>query len=161
MSLPRRTPPARRAVLALVAAGLAGLLAGCDGDATSSATPESPAQVAADLESLTNAARADQGLAPYEHSDCAASAAVDRATALVGKDELTHAAMTDVLLGCRVSIAGENLSRSAKPAADVVDAWLHSSGHRSNILDQQYTAMGVGCVPDGDQVLCSLVFVAQ
>ncbi len=161
-----RTAAPRAALLltaGLLTTGLltTGLLAGCDGDTTSSATPQDPARVAADLESLTNAARTDQGLPPYEHSDCAASAATDRAAALVGKDELTHADLTAVMLGCQVSVAGENLSRSAKPASDVVEAWLGSSGHRSNILDEQYTGMGVGCVPDGEEALCSLVFVAK
>ncbi len=157
----RGVRPSGTVRLAVLAVALGGVLAGCQGDPAPSATPQDPADVAAELETLTNDARADEGLPAYEHSDCAATAAVERATALVGQAELTHADMNPVMTACDVMVAGENLSRTAEPPADVIDAWLHSSGHRANLLDAQYTAMGAGCVPDGDEVLCSLVFVAQ
>ena len=57
------------------------------------------------------------------------------------------------------TIAAENLSRaSARPAA-VIDRWMHSPGHRSNLLDPTLTQIGVGCVLDGTSMLCSQVFL--
>jgi len=41
----------------------------------------------------------------------------------------------------------------------VIDAWMHSPGHRSNLLDPTLTEIGVGCVRDGRSMLCSQVFL--
>lgn len=40
--------------------------------------------------------------------------------------------------------AGENIAAGQKTAADVMNAWLNSSGHRANILNANYTHLGVG-----------------
>lgn len=159
-----RSAPATPVAAVLLAAAL---LAACDApDRTPpspSASSPDPGQTAAELESLTNDARADEGLTALPHSDCAATAAAERAAALVGDPDLPHAPMAPVLAACEVGVAGENLSRATTPAdaVAVVDAWLASPGHRSNILDPQYTATGVACVPDGDAVLCSQVFLGE
>ena len=69
------------------------------------------------------------------------------------------APIDDVLTGCDVSVAGENLSRATVPPEDVVDTWMGSAGHRANILDPDFTQLGVACVADGDAALCSQVFL--
>ena len=49
--------------------------------------------------------------------------------------------------------AGENLARNNYPADECVDVavrdWMASAGHRENILNVHYTAMGVGAAVDG------------
>jgi uncharacterized protein YkwD len=40
-----------------------------------------------------------------------------------------------------------------------MDAWMGSPGHRSNILDPALSQIGVGCVLDGEAMLCSQVFL--
>ena len=40
--------------------------------------------------------------------------------------------------------AGENIAMGQKSAASVMDGWMHSSGHRANILDASYEKIGVG-----------------
>lgn len=94
-------------------------------------------------------------------STCATDAALARATDLVGAPDLTHAPLDDVMAECGVSTAAENLSRA--PAGtepqEVVDAWMESPGHRANILDPELTQVGVGCVEDGDAMLCSQIFL--
>ena len=57
------------------------------------------------------------------------------------------------------TIAAENLSKAAASPAAVINAWMHSAGHRSNLLDPTLTQMGVGCVLDGTSMLCSQVFL--
>jgi uncharacterized protein YkwD len=54
--------------------------------------------------------------------------------------------------------AAENLSRAAASPAAVIDAWMGSPGHRPNLLDPALTEIGVGCVIDGQAMLCSQVF---
>lgn len=40
---------------------------------------------------------------------------------------------------------GENIEKGAQSAALAMDHWMHSDGHRANILKADYTAMAVGC----------------
>lgn len=46
--------------------------------------------------------------------------------------------------GFKFSAAGENIAMGQKTPADVMNAWMNSPGHRSNILSPAYTEIGVG-----------------
>lgn len=52
--------------------------------------------------------------------------------------------------GISYKSAGENIAMGQKTAAAVVDAWMNSEGHRANILNKNYTHIGVGYVKDGN-----------
>jgi len=87
-------------------------------------------------------------------------AALQRASDLVGVAELTHTPLAGVIADCApATTAAENLSRAAASPPAVVDAWMDSPGHRSNLLDPALTEIGVGCVLDADAMLCSQVFL--
>ncbi|MFB7864835.1 CAP domain-containing protein [Streptomyces sp. NPDC056069] len=47
------------------------------------------------------------------------------------------------------SRSGENIAKGQADAAAVVDAWMHSPGHRANILNCGFTEIGVGVTTDG------------
>lgn len=51
--------------------------------------------------------------------------------------------------GLSYRTAGENIARGYRTAAQVVNAWMNSSGHRANILNASFTRIGVGYVADG------------
>ena len=51
--------------------------------------------------------------------------------------------------GVKYSSAGENIAAGQKTAQDVMNDWLNSSGHRANILNKNYTELGVGYVEGG------------
>lgn len=119
-----------------------------------------PVAYAAALVTSTNAARDAEGLPALAGSACAERAAATRAQALVGRAELEHAPLDGVVRDCAPSAkAAENLSRASAPAADVVDAWLGSPGHRDNLLDPDLTEVGVACVEDTGRLLCAQVFL--
>ena len=40
--------------------------------------------------------------------------------------------------------SGENIAYGQRTAAEVMDGWMNSSGHRANILNGNYTNIGVG-----------------
>ncbi|NLM13008.1 MAG: hypothetical protein GX209_04600, partial [Epulopiscium sp.] len=40
--------------------------------------------------------------------------------------------------------AGENIAKGQQTPAQVMNAWMNSPGHRSNILGTSYTQIGVG-----------------
>ena len=46
--------------------------------------------------------------------------------------------------------AGENIARGYATSQAVVNGWMNSSGHRANILNANYTKIGVGYVPSGN-----------
>lgn len=82
------------------------------------------------------------------------------ASALIGKTELTHAPLGGVIAACApVTTAAENLSKAAATPAAVIDAWMQSPGHRSNLIDPTLTEISVGSVQDGASMLCSQVFL--
>ena len=47
---------------------------------------------------------------------------------------------------CKISFytCGENIAAGYVTPADVVDGWMHSEGHKANILNASYTKMGLG-----------------
>ncbi len=155
----------RRAARRLAAAGmLIAVLGGCS--ATSTEAPSDapttldPDSYATELVELTNETRAEEGLEDLELSRCAREAALERAAALVGDEELVHAPLTPVIDACApLTTAAENLVNSTAAPIDVVEAWLGSPGHRGNIVDPDLTEIGIGCVPDGQKLLCSQVFL--
>lgn len=52
--------------------------------------------------------------------------------------------------GINYRTAGENIAKGQRSAQEVVNAWMNSSGHRANILNKNYTHIGVGYVKDGN-----------
>lgn len=48
------------------------------------------------------------------------------------------------------SPGGENVARGQRNAADVMDSWMASSGHRANILNCGFKAIGVGAAKGVD-----------
>lgn len=40
--------------------------------------------------------------------------------------------------------AGENIAEGQRDPAEVLSSWMHSPGHRDNILSSEFTEMGTG-----------------
>jgi len=51
--------------------------------------------------------------------------------------------------GISYRMAGENIAYGYATPQAVVNGWMNSSGHRANILNPNYTHIGVGYVPSG------------
>lgn len=51
--------------------------------------------------------------------------------------------------GINYRAAGENIAQGQRTPQQVVQAWMQSPGHRQNILNANYTHIGVGFVEDG------------
>ena len=125
-----------------------------------SLNPRDPLAYAALIVRETNDARVANHLPKLGSSTCAQTAALQRAQDLIGKPTLTHAPFVGVIADCKpATIAAENLSKAAASPAAVINTWMHSAGHRSNLLDPALTEIGVSCVLDGTLMLCSQVFL--
>ncbi|GHK04651.1 membrane protein [Streptomyces sp. Y2F8-2] len=60
-------------------------------------------------------------------------------TDLDGKDPWQRAAVLGI-----TDLGGENIARGQATPQDVMDAWMNSPGHRANILNCDFTTLGVG-----------------
>lgn len=49
------------------------------------------------------------------------------------------------------STIGENIARGQRDAAIVTKAWQDSPGHRRNMLDPEFTEIGIAVVQDGEK----------
>ena len=52
--------------------------------------------------------------------------------------------------GISYRTAGENIAKGQSTPQAVVNAWMNSSGHRANILNQSFTHIGVGYEKNGN-----------
>lgn len=99
---------------------------------------------ASEVFDATNAARVDEGLPALPWSACAADNAAKRAAEVLASGVLEHAPLR-AQCGDN-NLAGENLVHSILLPADAVDAWMGSSGHRANIVNDAFTELGVSCI---------------
>lgn len=51
--------------------------------------------------------------------------------------------------GYKGGMVGENIAQGYRTPAEVMDGWMHSSGHRANILNANYIDIGVAYNPSG------------
>jgi uncharacterized protein YkwD len=116
-----------------------------------------PSAMAVSIVDLTNAERDRAGLAQFRSSTRLMQAAQIHADQMARADRLDH-----VLNGAtyprpedRLAAVSyqwrayaENVAYNQRGAADVVNSWMNSSGHRANILNPSLTEMGAGVARD-------------
>jgi uncharacterized YkwD family protein len=51
--------------------------------------------------------------------------------------------------GISYTSAGENIAKGQRTPDEVMNGWMNSPGHRANIMNTDYTEIGVGYVTDG------------
>lgn len=104
---------------------------------------------------LVNEERAKENLAPLTLNKAATEAAQVRAEE--AKESFSHTrpngtkcftALTEAEVSYMA--AGENLAGCIKTPEKVMDAWMNSPGHRKNIMNPQYSQIGVGYVSSGN-----------
>ncbi len=113
---------------------------------------------------LVNAERTNAGLNPLEKSPEVCAAADVRAHEIAGSFSHTRPdgrRYRTVLADNGVSshFSGENIAGGYRSPSDVVRAWMGSEGHRENIMNPDYTHIGVGYYYDsasGLQYWCQL-----
>jgi uncharacterized protein YkwD len=123
-------------------------------------SPADPAAVAATL-CLLNEQRAEHGLGAFSESAVLDKAAAAYAKRMVAQRFFDHVSPDGGTFLQRIQAAGwsgggswtagENIawgSGSLGSPASIVDSWMHSAGHRANILNGQYGAIGIG-IADG------------
>jgi uncharacterized YkwD family protein len=105
---------------------------------------------------LVNQERAKAGLAPLKLSAALDNMASAKAADMRDKNYFDHQSPTygspfDMMTkwGINYSYAGENIAAGQQSPADVMNSWMNSPGHRANILNPNYTELGVGLAKGG------------
>ena len=119
--------------------------------------PEQEGQaIEAEVVRLVNVERANAGLPALKTDWELARVAEHKSQDMKDKNYFSHTSPTygspfNMMknYGITYKSAGENIAQGQKTAAEVVNAWMNSEGHRANILSKNFTHIGVGYVSEG------------
>jgi uncharacterized protein YkwD len=105
-----------------------------------------------------NHERAEQGLPQLKWDEALAGAARKHAALMADQNELSHRLPGEAALDARVAQAGARFSSVGENVAigpespEIHTGWMHSPGHRANILGVNFNALGVGVVERDGQL---------
>lgn len=109
-----------------------------------------------DVLDLVNKERSKMGLNALTLNNTLTNIATIKAKDMRDKNYFSHNSPTygspfDMLqnFGVKYTYAGENIAGGQQSAQAVMNDWMNSSGHRANILNKNYTELGVGYVKGG------------
>lgn len=119
--------------------------------------PTTPATFNEQVLALVNKERQAVGLKSLSLDDALCKAALLKSQDMHDKGYFSHTSPTygspfEMLtqLGIDYRAAAENIAQGYTTPEAVVKGWMNSEGHRANILNAQYTHMGVGYVASGN-----------
>ena len=142
--------PTPRALFPLVLALMFTSLACGDTAAVPDCTADMDAEVCAVFQ-LVNQERVSRSLAPYAWNSRLAIASQRHAEDMVAQNYFSHTSLDGRNFGDRAEDAdyegsprGENIAAGQSSAEAVMDAWMNSDGHRSNILSTGSNEIGIG-----------------
>lgn len=111
----------------------------------------SEAQLAQEVLTLVNQERAAVGLAALTWDPPCAQVAFNHSWDMDARDFFSHTNPDGLdpfdrmaAAGVGYSTAGENIAAGYTTAAAAMTGWMNSPGHKANILNVNYTHMGVG-----------------
>lgn len=124
---------------------------------TTPATSGEMTEIEKKVVELTNQERRKQGLADLKIDTELSRVAKTKSKDMQEKNYFSHTSPTygspfDMMrdFGISYNAAAENIAQGQRTAEEVVQAWMNSSGHRANILNGNYTHIGVGHDPNGN-----------
>lgn len=128
-------------------------------------TDSSQGDYASQVVALVNAERAKYGLSALKVDSRVQRAAQVRAAETVQSFSHTRpngssfsTALTEA--GVSYTRSGENIAYGQSTPQQVVQAWMNSSGHRANILNESFTTIGVGYTVSGGTAYWTQLFTA-
>ena len=102
---------------------------------------------------LVNKERTSRGLKALVLDAAVSKVATEKARDMQDNNYFSHQSPTygspfDMLtqFGVKYTYAGENIAYGQRSPEEVMTAWMNSTGHRENILNANYTKLGVGYV---------------
>ena len=112
--------------------------------------------VADQVLALVNNERAKAGCRSVKASSALQRAAQGHSADMAAKDYFSHDSQDGRSFADRIRAAGysggsiaENIAAGQSTASSVMKGWMNSAGHRANILNCRYSALGVGYAKGG------------
>ncbi|WP_436531353.1 CAP domain-containing protein [Actinoplanes sp. HUAS TT8] len=143
----------RFALAALIVPAAAGvMMTASPAEAAPVKTKAAEQTLQADIVRLTNIERAEHGCAALTVNDKLTTAARGHSAWMGQTGEFSHTGRGGSNFVVRARAAGyahasaENIAWGYRSAEQVMDAWMHSAGHRANILNCSSKTVGVGAV---------------
>ncbi len=106
---------------------------------------------------ITNEERQKHGLAPLQVDGELSKVAREKSQDMAANGYFSHNSPTygspfNMMksFGITYRTAGENIAKGQQSPEEVVNAWMNSEGHRANILNPNFTHIGVGFVEQGN-----------
>lgn len=122
-----------------------------------SAAPSSVSAKEKEIVTLVNQVRRSKGLEELKLHVKLCSVARTKSQDMSDKGYFSHTSPTygspfDMISRFDISYrtAGENIAQGYTSPKAVMDGWMNSEGHRANILNPDFTQIGVGYVTDGN-----------
>lgn len=117
--------------------------------------PSDQRALEAEVIRLINVEREKAGRSPLTENREVSNIARTKSQDFINNDYFAHNSPTygtpfNMLrsFGISFTAAAENIASGQRTAADVMNSWMNSSGHRSNILNPTYNQIGVGVARD-------------
>ncbi len=118
---------------------------------SNSGTATDASGYAAQVVNLVNQERAKAGLPALKSNSALANMAWVKAKDMKNNNYFSHTSPTygspfDMMkqFGISYRYAGENIAMGQRTPAEVMKDWMNSPGHRANILNKNFTSIGVG-----------------
>ncbi len=96
----------------------------------------------------TNAERTQRHRVKLRWNRCLDRYAEAQAVRMATRQTLQHQALLPILTRCHLNLVGENIAVGYRTGHAATVAWMHSPGHRANILRKRYRLYGVGAHKD-------------
>lgn len=119
--------------------------------------PANISQYSQQVIDLTNKERTQEGLSALKADSELSNVAQKKSQDMQQNHYFSHTSPTygspfDMMrdFGVTYNTAGENIAQGQQSPQEVVNAWMNSSGHRENILNKEFTHIGVGFENDGN-----------
>ncbi|GHH14565.1 CAP domain-containing protein [Streptomyces lanatus] len=119
-------------------------------------TPGDLSRTATEVVDLTNRERTRAGLRPLSADPTLTTAAQAYSTDMATRAFYSHTSPEGTqpwdraaAAGSRMRAIGENIACGQRSAAEVVEGWMNSPGHRANILKPDFTHIGIGFAGGG------------
>ena len=113
----------------------------------------SVSEYATEVTNIVNQYRTEAGLAPLNLSPSLCEAAEVRAAELLSSFSHTRPNGQECFsaldgLGIPYGYAGENIAAGQKSPSEVMNSWINSPGHKKNIMNPNFTNIGIACYYD-------------
>lgn len=117
---------------------------------------EADTSVQNEILNLVNAERSNLGLKPLKLNWELSRVAKIKSEDMAHEGYFSHTSPTygtpfEMMkhFGIKYKTAGENIAAGQKTPKEVMRAWMNSTGHRANILNKNYTEIGIGKATGG------------